>query len=169
VLGGFEVEAVGFGGLRQHDVTGLADRVGALDVQRDLEAPAGGFFGRFGFGFAAGARGFEFADRLRKRQVAGFAELVDLFEAAVRGRARGQREDFVEGAKVGFGGRVVVGVHDRDRLGGGGTGRKRVDAVEVLGAQAEVAGGRGGCLGLADGGQAERVQVGAGGGGAREE
>ena len=60
------------------------------------------------------ARLFQFGDRFRERQVAAFAVLVELREAAVFGRAGGQRELFVVGPQVGFGRRVVVGVDDRD-------------------------------------------------------
>ena len=54
---------------------------------------------------------------LRERQVAGFAVLVDLLEAAVRGRACRQAEFFVVGLRGRSSARrVVVGVHQRDRL-----------------------------------------------------
>ena len=152
VLGGFEVQVDRFAGLHQQDVAGLADGVGGLDVERDLEPPAVASSAFSTSALLPLHELFEFAEGFRERQVAGFAVLVDLPEATVFGRAGGQREVFVVGPQVGFGRRVVVGVHDRDGLGRRGAGGERVGGVEVLGAQAEVAGGGRGGRGLADAG-----------------
>ncbi len=95
--------------LDEQDLRPGCDRVGPLDVERDLERPA----------------------RVPAR-VARTAVLVDLGEAAVRGGAGGQPELAREGVQVALGVRVVVGVDDRDRLPGAccGTGREAVDRLD---------------------------------------
>ena len=144
-LSGFEVCEGVRRGLHQHDVAVLlADRVGGLDVGGDLDRPSLGFFhhgaGRFTsrFGrvrvFADGELFPAFGFARGERRVAAFALLVDLLEAAVRFGAGFDAEFFVVDPQVGFGFRVVVGVHERDRLrrGGGSFGGF---AVEVSRAQ----------------------------------
>ena len=59
----------------------------------------------------------------------------------------GSEKGFGVGAEVGFRRRVVVGVDDRDRLGGWRAGGERVGRVQVLGAQSEVARRGGGGVG----------------------
>ncbi len=97
-------------GLHQQHMAVLADRVGHLHVDRDLARPFAVLFG----------------------QRARLAFLVDLAEAAVRARARGQAERFVVHAQVSFRGRVVERVHHRDRLRRGRRrfGRQRVGGVQ---------------------------------------
>src|SRR6185312_8060508 len=130
--------------LDEQDLAALAGRVGGLDVERDLDAPADRFFGFFFGRFDAGFEGFfEFFRGFRERQRAARA-LRDLFEAAVFGRAGGQAEFFAVRLQVGFGRGVVVGVDQRDRLFGGRRRGQRVGAVQILRAQPELAGFRGG-------------------------
>ena len=109
----------------------LADGVRGLDVKRDLDGPAfrfllfeAGFlalfflqlsFPRFA-AFAERFLGFQARLGLREGQVGGFAVLVDLREASVRGRAFRETEFFAVGLEVCFGVEVVVRVDECDRL-----------------------------------------------------
>ena len=119
VDGGFQVGEGVRRGLDEEDLAVLADRVGDLDVERDLERPAA-VLARIG---------------------AFDAFLVDLAEAAVRGRAFRQPERFAVEGEVGFDRRRVVGVDDRNRLRGRRFGGQLVGAVELGRAVAGRAGG----------------------------
>ena len=93
VYGRAEVREAVRVGFDEQDLAARADGGDHLDVEVDLLAPAGV------------ARG-------RSRPAA----LVDLAEAAVRGRAGRETELAAVGREVGRRARVVVGVDDRDRL-----------------------------------------------------
>ena len=64
--------------------------------------------------------------------------LVELAKAAVCGRAFGEPELAVVDAEIGFGGRIVEGIDDGDRLlrGGEGRVRQRVGSVQQFGCEA---------------------------------
>ncbi len=127
----FEVRVGRRVGLDERDVAVVADGVGGLDVKRDLDGPAfrfllfeAGFLALFflqlGFprfaAFAERFLGFQARLGLREGQVGGFAVLVDLREAFVRGRAFRETEFFAVGLEVRFGVEVVVRVDECDRL-----------------------------------------------------
>ena len=101
----------------------LADRVGGLDVERYLFRPSVGFFTSLQAASFVGpiavlqiASSAALDPCFAGKGVPSFAVLVDLREAFVRGGAFGQPKFFVVDVQVGFGGEVVVGVDDRDRL-----------------------------------------------------
>ena len=137
VLGRVEIAVAVGVGLDQHDVAVLADLVNGLDVQRDLQRPAG--VGR------------------RKRATAG---LVDDLEAARRAGGRGTAGAALGGIRDRVGAvvvleiaehrRIVVGVDDRHRLDGRGGRRQVVRAVDLR--RRQRARGRRGALQRAAGG-----------------
>ena len=108
VLGGQEVAQAAAGRLHQQDAGAGGDGVGPLHVEADLERPP-----------AVGPG------------VGGAAGLVDLREATVRRRAGRETVLGAEGAEIGLGARVVVGVDDGDGLAGPGR-RARREAVGRL-------------------------------------
>jgi hypothetical protein len=108
-----------------------------LDVEGDLKPPTGRFFGLLACRPRAFARRFQFFCGLGEWRVPGFAVLVDLLEAAGGGGAFGQSEFFVVGFQIRFGGRIVVGVDQRDRLRGRCAGRQLVGGVQILWSQAK--------------------------------
>ena len=153
-------------GLDEQDVAALADGVRGLDVERDLETPAGGLFGFFLFWRRCLRAVSSSASACGNGSGEASPVLVDLREAAVAGRACRQAEFFVVVVQVGFGGGVVVGVDDRDRLRRRGARGERVGAVQVLGRRPKLPGcrrGRGGCGGGADDPQRVRVRARRGG------
>ena len=95
VLAGQQVAEAARPRLDQQDLRPRGDRVRPLDVEADLERPAG----------------------IRGR-VAGAAGLVHLLEATAGRRARGQAVLAAERGQVGLGRWIVVGIDDRDRLAG---------------------------------------------------
>ena len=128
--------------LDEQDLAALADGVRGLDVERDLDAPSFRFFGFFDFARRCLRAASAVRALVGNGRLPASPSWLTCLKQPLRRRAFRQPEFFVVGFQVGFGGRVVVGVDDARSSARRRAVRELVGAVQVLRAQAEVAGRR---------------------------